>query len=499
MLKIDKLIHIIFSVSACALVIQNTAVADYSWNNPEMLIAPKTEDQDAPNWIKQIVEWPDKIQVDKHSVSSSKKAKTNCAWWLNRILRKEWLPEEFDKHLLSFEEWGVYNRWQPEKERHDVFLLRYTTNGVNIHIQESCAEVIVILTERSVLEKNSFYEKPIQYAIKQIERCLKPAAQKITSEHLHIFKRNGLFIGTWLPCDKMGSNGKKLGSCYFYTNGRFVIIRIQKQAKGAALFGDGPVHNRFSQETYIDESAPGEQKLIKADVRESEQSSVKTKGKEVSAGIAASELLELFKKVFSKEGKYKDPDVRKAELVNMVHRVKQKPGENVTFYRTVAIGLTQMAVMDKDVGVRSQSLRLLDGLIKGNDPQKILMVALKNADQQKVDILLTQIAGENVGKLVPYPETNLAEMDDLALLYAAKCVEDGRLSIESQERIIMALANSENPVLYMWFLDIIKSNKDDCLKKLAARGLVRLIRNADVDGMILIGERGPDKGVRPLF
>jgi hypothetical protein len=147
-----------------------------------------------------------------------------------------------------------------------------------------------------------------------------------------------------------------------------------------------------------------------------------------------------------------------------------------------------MAVVDEDKDVRIAMVDSVNEIIQPQAEDEADPIS--DTDKENVDNLLAQITGKDVEKPVPYPETNLADMNASALLYAATQVEKGSLSLEAKRLVAKALANSESPVLYEIFGNLVRNTEDAELKKIVVRGFGRIIKNADIDdaGMIIISK-----------
>jgi hypothetical protein len=147
-----------------------------------------------------------------------------------------------------------------------------------------------------------------------------------------------------------------------------------------------------------------------------------------------------------------------------------------------------MAFKDKNTDVSKAMLDSLNKIIRPQDEYKA--DSIKDADRLKADKLLAQIIGEEVEKPVQFPGTDLADMNASVLLYAATKMKESSLSMEAKQRVTQDLANSEHPALYTFFLNIVGSTEDAKLKKIAGKGLSRIIKNANIDdnGSILISQ-----------
>jgi hypothetical protein len=235
---------------------------------------------------------------------------------------------------------------------------------------------------------------------------------------------------------------------------------------------------------------------VNIDSNELESIIDKKKKGEPESALDPDAMLDELKEMHLGRGKYADPKERKrgaSDLVNMMKKqeantTKENREEIKKVRKSLALGLARMAVVDADADVRTAMVDSVNEVIQPQaeheeDP-------ISDTDKQKVDTLLAQIIGKDVEKPVPYPETNLADMNASALLYAATQVKAGSLSVEAKRLVTKALANSESPVLYTFFRYLVRDNEDAELKKLAVRGLGRIIKNADIDdaGMILISK-----------
>ncbi|MFC1497395.1 hypothetical protein ACFLS1_02835 [Verrucomicrobiota bacterium] len=220
----------------------------------------------------------------------------------------------------------------------------------------------------------------------------------------------------------------------------------------------------------------------------------KEESKSTSVNIQ-DKAIKTLKEIHSGKDKYADPKERKmaaASLVNIFQQEAKATDANKADIRklrkSMAIGLAHLAVSDKDTDVCKAMLTAVNEIIQPQGEYET--DSINDADRKKVDDLLAQIIGEKVKKPVPYPETNLADMNSPALLYAAERVRKDGLSLEAKRRIVRALTNSENSLLYTFFGDLVRDSTDAKLKKHAVRGLERIIENANIDdnGMILMSD-----------
>jgi len=89
-----------------------------------------------------------------------------------------------------------------------------------------------------------------------------------------------------------------------------------------------------------------------------------------------------------------------------------------------------------------------------------------------------------IGKVdnpVPNPDSNLCTMDSPALLYAAEFTLNKELSIENKRKIVCTLADSEDPILFDFFNDLLLESEDSQIKRFTSRGLERIIRKRAKD------------------
>jgi len=153
--------------------------------------------------------------------------------------------------------------------------------------------------------------------------------------------------------------------------------------------------------------------------------------------------------------------------------------------KRICLEMTRLALQEPDQEYREGIVDMMYSTIA---PGKIEKIPLKPSSILKVDMLISQIGGEDVKSPVPYPRTNLAEMDQASLLYAASKAQDETRPVDVRKSVIMALAGSENPVLYEAFGSMVLNLHDDDLRRIAARGLIRVVRSADIDkkGFIVV-------------
>ena len=199
-------------------------------------------------------------------------------------------------------------------------------------------------------------------------------------------------------------------------------------------------------------------------------------------------FIETLKKIYKKENQFSEPENIRKEIneftdafSNRVKKVNKNNKKDLLEQgRFIAICLTQLAGNESETETKETALAGILKIINVEKPNE--NITINELTKNKVDGYIAQIIG--IGKVerpVPYPDTNLFTMDSPALLYAAEFALGKELSIENKREIIFALANSENPILFDFFNDLLLESEDSQIKRFASRGLERIIKKRAKD------------------
>ena len=194
-------------------------------------------------------------------------------------------------------------------------------------------------------------------------------------------------------------------------------------------------------------------------------------------------FIETLKKIYKKENQFSEPENIRKEINEFTdafsNRVKKVNEDNkkdlLEQGRFIAVCLTQLAGNESDTETKETALAGIRKIINVEKPNE--NITINESIKNKVDGYIAQIIG--LGKVdnpVPYPGSNLSDVDSYALLYAAEFALGKELSIENKRKIICALANSENPILFDFFNDLLLESEDSQIKRFTSRGLERIIR-----------------------
>jgi len=109
-------------------------------------------------------------------------------------------------------------------------------------------------------------------------------------------------------------------------------------------------------------------------------------------------------------------------------------------------------------------------------------IVLNESTKNKIDGYIAQITGKGkVDNPVPHPESHLSDLESSELLYAAEFALGKELSIENKRKIICVLANSDNPILFDFFNDLLLESEDSQIRRFASWGLERIIKKRAKD------------------
>ncbi|MCK5853245.1 hypothetical protein KAH27_09490 [bacterium] len=208
-------------------------------------------------------------------------------------------------------------------------------------------------------------------------------------------------------------------------------------------------------------------------------------------------FIENLKKIYKKENQFSEPENIRKEIneftdafSNRVALINEENKKDLLEQgRFIAICLTQLAGNESDTETKETALA---GIRKIINVEKVdRNITVNESTKKKVDGYIAQIIG--IGKVerpVPYPDTNLFTMDSPALLYAAEFALVKELSIENKRKIICVLANSDNPILFDFFNDLLLESEDSKIRRFASWGLERIIRkhakDIDDNGKIIL-------------
>ena len=212
--------------------------------------------------VKQMI-WPEVNEIDVSGVQVEETLKADCLGWLQKFVKKEYIPEDLVKHIVAMRGWGLICERIEQKRLCDVFITRFRKGPYVIHIQESPYNVVMAVSNET-LEKNPSIEHK-QLVIKIAENVLNDVLKpnpKSDNFHEKIYESGSskykITNITWsidslITIDSSGrkaidlSKARKIGTKHINaeTDGRFVRFEIIKcpGAVKAAFFD--PYEERF--------------------------------------------------------------------------------------------------------------------------------------------------------------------------------------------------------------------------------------------------------------
>jgi hypothetical protein len=103
-------------------------------------------------------------------------------------------------------------------------------------------------------------------------------------------------------------------------------------------------------------------------------------------------------------------------------------------------------------------------------------------ERERVDKLVLQMVGSKDRKDGGEDSvSNLSEMSRHALVYASSYVNNQEMSIAVRERILVALADAEEPTLYDFFMATIAAYEHAEFMRPSVRGIERILKNSSID------------------
>ena len=364
--------------------------------------------------------------------------------------------KQYDKEtMLSEYGQAFYNSYNPDKHfiRNEIIVAEYLSGADKQDGLATFEKVVEAISDDGFywwinerLGGKLLYQKQFSEAEKQYKLALKGYYNTISNKTLYITKTHS----------KRVRRNKKLNNI----NWENKIIKLKKkinQTGGNVKVNTDELKNL--QDIY-------QIKVVKPSPNE----------------FSKEYFIETLKKIYKKENQFSEPENIRKEINEFTdafsNRVKKVNKDNkkdlLEQGRFIAVCLTQLAGNESDTETKETALAGIRKIINVEKPNE--NITINESTKNKVDSYIAQIIG--IGKVdnpVPYPDTNLFSMDSPALLYAAEFALGKELSIENKRKIICALANSENPILFDFFNDLLLESEDSQIKRFTSRGLERII------------------------
>lgn len=200
-----------------------------------------------PWQIKQMT-WPTAEEINAASVNVSNGLKLSCKKWLEKFLKKDYLPTGLDEHLVAMKNWGLIRKESEQKDLCDVFISRFKKGPYIIHVQESPSNVVIAVADERLAQKARTDHKKlvVETACLILKEVFKPDPN---SEDFHVSEsmqdNHKISKVIWLvkSVKRTDSKGRtsgnpiiaqKIGASVIRsrTDGKVVVFDIVKRIKG---------------------------------------------------------------------------------------------------------------------------------------------------------------------------------------------------------------------------------------------------------------------------
>jgi hypothetical protein len=247
-----KLILALVILASHMAVVQAADEQSVQWNESAKSVVLNRDElhklRDAlPTWkIKQMA-WPSSEELISAVTAVDGKLKDDCVSWIAKFIDNNQLPKDLRVHLVAMKEWGLIRKQSEQKRLCDVFITRFRKGPYTIHLQESPANVVVVIGHENLLLTDDIDHKSLIFetAYLFLKEELRPEPK---SKRLHVYKetheKNEITRVTWqiesaLIEDEKGntlldlSKAAKVGTWHVEaeTNGKYVRFNIEKETE----------------------------------------------------------------------------------------------------------------------------------------------------------------------------------------------------------------------------------------------------------------------------
>ncbi|MBN1506836.1 MAG: hypothetical protein JW955_08320 [Sedimentisphaerales bacterium] len=262
----------------CLLVLADTPAAqDIKWDHEvESAVLEKNAlaaigTKAAPAWKQAQMLWPSSQDIASHSVASTPDVRANLNGWLKRVFREGALPDSAAEHAIAMRRWGLYRAESEQKNRVDVFVIRFKTTRHSVQLQDFNHVIVVTVADEDRADDAAKELKPFVQTMAQqyLSTPLVPDPSKDLFEYGagETDTGNRITHFVWAPPSTVSRDeeGKKcismetaaqLGTYHIEaeTDGRFVRFVIRKYLGGT---GDpSPEADRFAPRAADDATEP---------------------------------------------------------------------------------------------------------------------------------------------------------------------------------------------------------------------------------------------------
>ena len=250
---------------------QGKANAEILWNDQatSVILCPQAAKQlgsEDVAWKVKQFSWPSLTEVQSHSALPQPEERAACVRWLHRFLNPDRLPLDIDRKLVAMREWGLIQKAADQKRLCDVFIVRFKSMNRIVHIQESPANVVIIVSDET--RANDANQNMKEFVLTSARELLKdslapPTNPALLHEAVLSDSPEKMIRVSWLIESVIRvKNGRKIVDsnlasrvgCFNVeaeTNGKFVRFNVGKIVDGPRV-GLDPYKERFHNQ----ESAP---------------------------------------------------------------------------------------------------------------------------------------------------------------------------------------------------------------------------------------------------
>ena len=232
------------------------------WNgraNSRIIGNEELAQMELPSWKARQMVWPGASEVESKSVSVDDGVKGECKEWIAKFVAKDFLPDDWERHLTAMKNWGLIRQRSKQEKLCDVFLLRFKKGRSLVHLQESGYDVVITVTDELSIDEGHSDLKA--FVLETADTILADPMKPDATSAVRVFERGGpekrmaRVIWYTKAVQHVDETGRRILSLIeaekngaiavdVETDGRFISFHIVKYGGGPRLFLD-PYKERF--------------------------------------------------------------------------------------------------------------------------------------------------------------------------------------------------------------------------------------------------------------